>query len=226
MAASLTAARTGLAVLLIFALTAAGACAPRVSGNEPVPRAARGKALAGGEAPGAITLPHHAGASVLVALPAVATYAFTVPSTVFGNISPAEDALASDPSMESLRESAATVLRGNGWREVPSDSAQFHVSVASTARPHVALVSRPDPRGEVVLPRRCGVSSPPGCQEPLPPRYAPIVTRMPITEYRIGVAIVRVEDKARKAWMLEGNRPEVERFVSREVLRLLLVETR
>ncbi len=212
----------GAALTILLASCASSSAAPAARVR---PRAARGQAVAGGEAPGAINLPHVAGAQVLVALPAVATYAFTAPSQIFGNISATEDGSPADPALESLRESAAMVLRGNGWREVPRDSAEFLLAVAITARPHVYYVSRPDPRGEVILPRRCGVSSPASCVEPRPPRYAPIVTTTPITEYRTGVAIVRVADQARKAWMLDGDRAEVEAFVSREVLRLLLVET-
>lgn len=162
------------------------------------------------------------GAPVLASLPPVSTYAFIDPSRYFHELKADEQRSPTDPALESLRESVAAVLRGNGWRESAPDSATFHIAVVYAERTAVRVTETPDPRGEIPPPRRCDLTRNPLCREPPPPRYPPIRTSTPYTDRTIGAVIERVGSE-RRWWVLDAtDRAASERYLSRQTLELLL----
>lgn len=163
------------------------------------------------------------GAPVMTSLPPVSTYAFIDPSRYFHELTADEERSPTDPALESLRESVAAVLRGNGWRETTPDSAAYRIAVVYAERTEVRRTATPDPRGDIPPPRRCDLTRNAMCREPPPPRYPPIMTHTSYTDKTIGVVIERVGEVARRWWVMDGtDRAASERYLSRQTLELLL----
>jgi hypothetical protein len=162
-------------------------------------------------------------APVLTSLPPVSTYAFIDPSRYFHELTAEEERSPTDPALESLRESVAAVLRGNGWREASADSAAYHIAVVYAERTAVRRTQAPDPRGDVPPPRTCDLTRNAMCREPRAPRYPPISTHTSYTDRTIGAVIERVGGSERRWWVLDGtDRATSERYLSRQTLELLL----
>ena len=163
------------------------------------------------------------GAPVLTSLPPVSSYAFIDPSRYFHELKADEKRSPTDPTLESLRESVAAVLRGNGWRERTADSAAYHIAVVYAERTAVRRTQSPDPRGEVPPQRTCDLTRNARCREPPAPRYPPITTHTSHTNRSIAVVIERRDVQARRWWRLDAtDRAAAERYLSRQTLELLL----
>ena len=210
------------ACVLALAMLGVSACGAR---REPAPALApeapvraRTAALRG---PLAAQLDH---------LPSVATFAWVVPSEVFRGVRPQDDSLAATAQFAALRASGEDVLRAHGWREVPSDSAQFRLALVvqdSTAQQVVAVT--PDPRStrepEVVCTGAKGRNLRERCREVPPPRYPPRQTIAQHTVRRIGYAIVRTSDGASRWWILrERSGAETAQHIKQWTLGLLLAK--
>jgi hypothetical protein len=157
----------------------------RTEGGFPLPR---------GEAP------------PLGALPALATFAWVLPSDVFTGVNQADDARAMSGSSAELREASSAVLRANGWRETSPDSASYLLALIDVQHAGMRQEMVPDPRGEVIPPSVCADlprEQKQFCREPPLRRYPPIPKMMPYRDHRVAFAIVRVHDQARQSWLVD-----------------------
>lgn len=161
-------------------------------------------------------------------LPAVATYAFVAPSRLFTVLDSLDDLRSAAAEFSDHRESAAAVLRANGWREATADSAAFLLAFAVHERIQLRQESRPDPRNERSTVPTCDPNwraTGRRCVEPAPPRHPLIVTTHQEVWRRTGFSILRVRDGATRWWLLSAmNADEQRRYIAEQVLRLLLVE--
>lgn len=161
-------------------------------------------------------------------LPAVATFAWVTPSLVFPALDSIDDRRSLGPEFDEQRESAAAVLRANGWREAAKDSAQFLLAFGVRDRTILVQESHPDPRNERTTVPTCDPNwraTGRRCVEPAPPRYPPVVVPRQATDRRVGFGIVRVRDGATQWWLLHRlGTAEQGPFIARQVLTLLLVE--
>lgn len=161
-------------------------------------------------------------------LPAVATYAFVPPSLLFTVLDSLDDLRSAAAEFEDHRESAAAVLRANGWRETTPDSAAFLLALAVHERIQLRHESRPDPRNERTTVPTCDPNwraTGRRCVEPAPSRYPPIVTTHQELWRRTGFSILRARDGATRWWLLSAmNADEQRRYIAEQVLKLLLVE--
>jgi hypothetical protein len=161
---------------------------------------------------------------ILRSLPPTATFAWVSPTEVFAGIT-AKEAAAEHAVAEEAKIDAAAVLRANGWREVPAESAQFRLSMVRTERTGQRTTFTPDPRNERRPPERCerGVSNIRNpCVEPAPPNHPPIRNVNTFTVHSLGYSIRRVSDGATAWWVSIAEPDEARNLMARKTVELLL----
>jgi hypothetical protein len=190
--------------------------------------------------------PRQLGDARISGLPSVATFAWAAPRSAFAGLDAERDD-ALHPLTADLRLSAATVLRANGWRQAPPDSAQFLLSMVRVERTEEVVVMVPDPRNDRQQPRRCDTTrsptagqgsgsgrnrpgqpttEPPCTNHPVP-QYPPIRSAQLVTRRSVGYAIRRVADGASRQWVLDDLRgQEMENQIARLTLDLLLADAK
>lgn len=187
--------------------------------------------------------PRRMSALPISGLPSVATFAWVEPGRAFAGIDAERDD-ALHPLTADLRLSAATVLRANGWRAVPADSAEFLLSMVRVELSEQVTVMTPDPRNDrpSQRPRRCDTTrtpAPPNSQTPRQPTSEPPCTNQPPGEYppirstqlvtrrTVGYSMQRVADGASRQWVLSDRRgTEMGNHIARVTLDLLLAEAK
>lgn len=187
--------------------------------------------------------PRRLGGAPITGLPSVATFTWVAPGKAFAGLDAERDD-ALHPLTADLRLSASTVLRANGWREAPADSAEFLLSMVRVERTEQVIVMTRDPRNDrpSQQPRRCDTtrtplppnSQPPGqptteppCTNQPVPQYPPIRTTELVTRRSVGYSMQRAADGAWRQWVLSDLRgAEMENRIARLTLELLLAEAK
>lgn len=156
----------------------------------------------------------------LRALPTVATYRWSLPSSHFTGVTALEDSASVTFDAHENRAFASEVLRLNGWSEAaPGTAPDFELAILRIERTAEWQEQRPDPRGQMPNPKPCRnlpVAQRSVCVDPPPRDYPPVNVTVRGTDVRFAFAIVRRSDRATAWWV-----SPVESAIQIATLRLL-----
>jgi hypothetical protein len=134
----------------------------------------------------------------LVALPATATIAWVRPSVLIADATSEDDENASLGSVRGMRADVETVLKGERWHVVDSDTAQYLATITIAKRTTYQPERRVVPGTE--FPSRTCDATTGACRgAPTPPPQYQTVS-VPVTTERVVFVIVRRQDGARHAY--------------------------